>query len=368
MRRDVTPDVTPAEGTNNPPASTAHKHIPCIQIHRRVCLKRCRIHCPRAVRHQPLLRASCQHCGRKNKPKHSNCAKCQKPIQINNKDDRCSEHGLGHLLNPADPENEDREWIAEVWLSMIKKSLGINARPMHFQDLPAVGRITVSSPALMRPFEKLNSGKKYCDRVKPFNFVLSCHVKQFGHPIGANPTRFHLIGPYNSDSRRWLTTDWIDQYSGKVYRITTHGYHGDRKTARVKTYAEVLREYECHPESKCADADGRPCGKQTIGLLQRRHIKIDLIKYIGKESNSLEDVEFGLTHSAENVYTEYPDPQRDEWHTKIVPVLQRTRLSNLIKITGKSRRMLIDARTGKRRPHPKNRELITSALRKVGAI
>lgn len=30
----------------------------------------------------------------------------------NNKEDRWSEHGLGHLLNPTDPESEDRDWIA----------------------------------------------------------------------------------------------------------------------------------------------------------------------------------------------------------------------------------------------------------------
>jgi hypothetical protein len=315
-----------------------------------------------------LLRASCPHCGRKNKPTHSSCAKCEKSIQINNKDDRWSEHGLGHLLNPADPENEDREWIAEVWLSMIKRSLGTPAQPVHFQNLPAAGRITVSSPALMRPLENLNAGKQYCDRVKPFNFLLSCHVKQFGHPIGSDPTRFHLIGPYNSDSRKWLNIEWIDQYSGKPYRITTAGYHGNRQTARVKTYGEVLREYEYHPESKCADKDGNRCNKQTTGLLQRRHIKIDLIKYIGKESNSLEDVDSGLIHSADNVYTEYIDLKRDEWSTKIVPVLQRTALSKLIKLTGKSRRMLIDARTGKRRPHPKSQELIVSALKEAGLI
>lgn len=37
------------------------------------------------------------------------------------------------------------------------------------------------------------------------------------------------------------------------------------------------------------------------------------LKYIGKESNHPEDVESGLIHAAESVYTEYPDPQRDEW-------------------------------------------------------
>jgi hypothetical protein len=31
----------------------------------------------------------------------------------------------------------------------------------------------------------------------------------------------------------------------------------------------------------------------------------DGIRYIGKESNSLEEVDAGLFHSPENVYTEY---------------------------------------------------------------
>ena len=37
---------------------------------------------------------------------------------VNNKDDRWSEHGLGHLLNPTDPESADREWIAQVWFNI----------------------------------------------------------------------------------------------------------------------------------------------------------------------------------------------------------------------------------------------------------
>jgi hypothetical protein len=100
--------------------------------------------------------------------------------------------------------------------------------------------------------------------------------------------------------------EWVDQYSRRPYRITTTGHHGDRRTARVKSYHDVLVDYEFHPESKCADSTGDPCGKQTIGLLQRRHIQIDQIKPIGKESNNLEEVESGLEHSAQNVYTEYP--------------------------------------------------------------
>ena len=287
---------------------------------------------------------------------------------INNKDDRWSEHGLGHLLNPTDPEDEDREWIAQSWFGMIRKSLGLQSENPSYEQQPAVGRITISSPVVLRPLANINAGKKYCDQIKPFNFLLTCHVKQFGHPIGTDPTRFHLIAPYNSDSREWLKTPWIDQYSGQQYRITTEGHHGSRQTARVKTYGDVLREYEFHPESKCADADGKPCGKQTVGLLQRRHIQIDQIKFIGKESNSLEDVESGLVHSEQNVYTEYLDQRRDEWSTKIVPALKKAKLSILEEESGLSRRMLTKARTGVVRPHPRNRELLTSIVWKLGLL
>jgi hypothetical protein len=37
------------------------------------------------------------------------------------------------------------------------------------------------------------------------------------------------------------------------------------------------------------------------------------IKYIGKESSMLEEVEAGLIQSAQNVNTKYPDPRRDDW-------------------------------------------------------
>jgi hypothetical protein len=84
-----------------------------------------------------------------------------------------------------------------------------------------------------------------------------------------------------------------------------------------------VTEYEFHPEAKCDDALGNSCERQTIRLLQRRLIKIDQIKCIGKESNSLENVDEGLVHSEQNVYTEYADPKRSEWITKIQPALKK---------------------------------------------
>jgi hypothetical protein len=109
-----------------------------------------------------------------------------------------------------DPESEDREWIAQAWLDLIRKALGIPGESLAFEHQLAVGHVTITSPAMMQPFDRLNEGKRYNDKIKPFNFLLSCHVKPFGHPPGVDPKRFHLIAPYGYDSRRWLKQVWTD--------------------------------------------------------------------------------------------------------------------------------------------------------------
>lgn len=283
---------------------------------------------------------------------------------VNNEDDRWSEHGLGHLLNPTDPESDDRQWIAQIWLDIISRKKGKSARGLRFGKSPAVGRISITSPAVMRPLEALNEGKNYAAQIKPFNFLLTCHVKPNGHPSGADPEQFHLIAPYRPDAREWLKMPWIDQYTGNRHPITTEGATGGRKAARVKTYDEVALEYEFHPESKCADEEGNACDKQTVGLLQRRHIEIGLIRYIGKESNSLEDVESGMVHSPDSVYTEYPDPRRDEWVKVTLPALRKIPVAEIMRETGMSRMAVYNLLTGRSRPHPKNRERLEAIVRR----
>jgi hypothetical protein len=176
---------------------------------------------------------------------------------------------------------------------------------------------------VIQHFAALNKGKKYVDQIKPFKFMLTCHVHLMGHHTGVNPERFHLVNP--RCFQPFLRVRFIrrDQYSGTQYMITTEGDYGGRRSARVKTYDDVAGEYAYHSESKCGDADGNTCGKRTEGLLQRRHVYIDSIKYIGKESNSLEEVNEGLIQAEQNVYTEYPDPRRDEWQVKILPALKK---------------------------------------------
>jgi hypothetical protein len=114
-------------------------------------------------------------------------------------------------------------------------------------------QVSVSSPVL-RLLQDLNAGKPYGEQIKPFNFIVSCHVRGLGHPVGADPN--HLMAPYEKDPRRWAKLPWNDQHTGQRYGVSTSGPHGTRAAARVKTYGDVLREYEHHAESKCADASG----------------------------------------------------------------------------------------------------------------
>ena len=126
--------------------------------------------------------------------------------------------------------------------------------------------------------------------------------------------------------------------------------------------------YEFHLGAKSADAKAKPSGKQSVGLLQRRHVRIERIIYIGRESNRLEEIEAGVIHSPESVYTEYPDPHRDEWQNRILPVLKNIPIAALMKVSGRSRSMLRRALAGLSRPRKRNQQLLKSILQRLGVI
>jgi hypothetical protein len=91
---------------------------------------------------------------------------------------------------------------------------------------------------------------------------------------------------------------------------------------------------------------------------------IGSIAAIGKESNSLEEMDAGLIHDARNVHSEYSDRRRDYWSTIVVPALKALPPKVWERESGKPRRILIDARLGRRRPHRRKQELLISVTRK----
>ena len=292
----------------------------------------------------------------------------RKGVNNGDNEDGWSLHGLGHLLNPTDPESSDQAWIAHAWLAIVRRSLGLKAEPLPFEKVVAVGQTTVSSPEVLKPLAAFNAGKPYAQQIKPFNFILSCHVAPYGYPVGADPERFHLIAPYERDARKWLQLPWIDQYSKQRYRISTSVPSGTRFLARVQSYGDVLEDYEFHEEAKCSGASGAPCSAQSIGLLGRRHVRIEEMRFIGKESNKLEEAEERRASDAADVYTEYPNARRDEWVTKVLPIIRAMSVATLMALSNLTRRTIQRIRAGQRPTLNHQRDLmrLAKAELKVG--
>jgi hypothetical protein len=68
--------------------------------------------------------------------------------------------------------------------------------------------------------------------------------------------------------------------------------------------------------------------------------------------------------------TEYADPKRSEWITKIQLVLKKVPLRVLVKACGErlSRRELIELRAGRSKPHRKNQELLAAILKNLSLL
>jgi len=79
-------------------------------------------------------------------------------------------------------------------------------------------------------------------------------------------------------------------------------------------------------------------------------------------------MEAATIHSAQSVYTEYPDPHRDEWQTKILPAVRKFPVRMLMRLPNKSESMLRRTLGGRSRPRVRNQILLKSALRKIDAF
>jgi hypothetical protein len=219
---------------------------------------------------------------------------------------------------------------------------------------------------MLRPFEALNKGRPYAEQVKPGNFLLTAHLAPLGAPSGADPARFQLIAPWESDPRKWLRLRWVDRYSERAYSITTSGATGGPGIARVRTYGDVLQEYATHPESKSAAPDGGPCGRLTIGELRRRSIDVGAIVYVGKESNRLEEADAGVLHDEAEYLSVYEDPRRDPWIREVVPALRQIATADLMGVLNVSRSTVKRWKAGQARPRGALRETVRQLGRDRG--
>jgi hypothetical protein len=238
------------------------------------------------------------------------------------------QHGLGHLCNPLNPDDQSRSWIDEsggIWDHIVRTdALGQQADEPYWLDRPAVGRFNVSTPRLSRAFNRFNHGKPHWRQVRPFNFMLVAHSGALDR--GQLTSRFLLVTRYEKDPSKWTRLRWINVYDpSHSYNIRSGKAHSTpgSTTVVVKTYRDVLADYRVHPEAKSLGPDGEPCDKQTVGLLSRRHVTPILpLRHRGKEGQWIDQREAGVG-DPDTTHTEYREPGQDPLSQLTVPTLRK---------------------------------------------
>ena len=273
---------------------------------------------------------------------------------------KASEHGLGHLLNPIDPDSENRDWIAQTWEHILLTHLGLPATEPDWLDKPAVARTTISSPAISRQFKPLNrdgqDDKPYAEQIKPFNFLNVAFVDKQERPH--DERRMVLISPYEKDRNKWLDATWINRYSGLQYHLDPKPSRGRERGGIVhaKTYGDILAEYLAHGEDKSLSPTGQACEPKTAGLLQRRPVLVRSISHIGKEANQLEDVQTQLIAEQDEILNQYDDPDQHYYQTVALPILRQLGPREVARRTGHSLGAVHAALAGKtKKPQRKQR-------------
>ncbi len=217
--------------------------------------------------------------------------------------EKCSEHGLGHLMSPL-PQGSEEKWAECLWKLILLEERGIPHETPEWLKYPAVSRVSVSTPVYFRGFLRGFNALPYTERIKPFGFLLSCTVSRLGHPHGADPKAFHLLAPYSTDPRKWGSQMWTDAYSGAEFGVVTGASHLPGLES-IRSLADIKADFLAHGEMKSETPDGEPAGARARGVLQRLHVPPARIVLIGKESNRLDEVEAGLHGDWREVLADY---------------------------------------------------------------
>lgn len=246
-------------------------------------------------------------------------------------------------------------WIEDLWRSVIEETIDQAFREPEWADYPALGRLTITRPELLKPFAEHN--RLYPNQaVRPHSFVSVAYQKPF-----ARAEKLRLFAPFVSPAQA-LAVPWYELRSGEQVGITTEDLRGAVDVARVsvRTYGEIARAYRARPESKFLEAEGGPCLASSIGTLVRRSLETEQAEYIGKEGNLLDRRVEGVGVVSE-VQALYQDPA--DFGRFIVPILRGLPRERVAAAAGISERAVRDLLALRRTPRRAHREaLIRLAL------
>ena len=197
---------------------------------------------------------------------------------------------LDYLYRPKkefDKRLKEHVWVMEAWEWIIRRALGVPCTEPSWFTVPAMMRIAITTPEVMKALHARQRGRPYPARVKPFNFVLSPLIDPDGGcPVGTTRDEFTLIAPFTPDASSWL--DW----NGSICLTRTArpplarpGYRLPTE-AEAKTYGDIVSQYRWHAEAKSLAPDGGPCAADSAGLLGRVPVlAAQEFRSIGKETD-----------------------------------------------------------------------------------
>lgn len=197
-----------------------------------------------------------------------------------------SEHGLGHLLSPTDPDSEETWWIDRWWEHAVCWVLGLHDPEPEWFSAPAIGRVTVTSQHEEATFARFNEGREYGERVRPWNFLMMAHPDWTSVPERGDGC---LVAPYRKDPESRRDAEWLVR-GGDANRLEIRT--GNREyvvsgTVVVKSYGQYFEEYLLHVDAKMAADDGssaRPWTRGSLGPIEVRAAPV--LQRVGKESRS----------------------------------------------------------------------------------
>ena len=151
----------------------------------------------------------------------------------------------------------------------------------------------------------------------------------------------------------------LDRLERQYYRIVTYQpTSGEEVVVVGHPYGTLVAAHPFHPERKGPGPDGLPCRTGTARLLSRRPVIALEKRYVSKESNRLEEVEAGIEHDPDEVYTQYTDAERDPRRRLVLPVLKDILAKPLVEETGLAISTVKVTRNAHAVPRDRNREVL----------
>jgi hypothetical protein len=137
-------------------------------------------------------------------------------------------------------------------------------------------QIAITTPALLARF-KGQSG------YRPLNFMLA--VQLMGEISNGPQSKLCLVTQFTKDRSIWKTAIYRDIATGDEYTLYDEDAPSSPNQIDAICYGGIIEQHRFHPEPKFCGSDGQPCGRNTRGLLQRRHVQVGRKIPIRKESN-----------------------------------------------------------------------------------